>query len=309
MLALIDRETRRHFWGDSFDGVVAEPFALHDAVMNGALRGVLPALGEAEALRLSRMSEAQLNAHSLALRALPLVFGASVPNARRLIAAMAQAMEMDPGAALPTALTGLGLAQMANYFGSEDPDALRAQACVFYKRAAELDTGDPLVTTARAATASLCYWMEDADALSARAVAMDPTSHWAWERRGTYRLRANHPADLVIAEFERALRLRPPSLPRSSVLVNLWTAHGHAGRADRATPFIRAAWSENPADWVQFHRVCEHITAGNELRARAALDDLRRSTPYLSADLVMRTLKGIARFHWLERAVHFGLPV
>jgi hypothetical protein len=60
---------------------------------------------------------------------------------------------------------------------------------------------------------------------------------------------------------------------------------------------------------VQFHRVCEHITAGNELRARAALDDLRRSTPYLTADLVMRTLKGFARFYWLERAVRFGLPV
>jgi hypothetical protein len=32
-------------------------------------------LGEAETTRLSQMSEAQLNAHSLALRALPLVFG------------------------------------------------------------------------------------------------------------------------------------------------------------------------------------------------------------------------------------------
>jgi AraC-like DNA-binding protein len=309
MLALMDRETRRHLWGDSFDGMVAEPFALQDAVMNGALCGILPALEEAEATRLSRMPEAQLNARSLALRALPLVFGASVPNAQRLIAAMAQAMEMDPGAALPTALTGLGLAQIANYFGSEDPDAVRAEARVFYERAAELDTGDPLVTTARAATASLSYWMEDADALSARAVAMDPTSHWAWERRGAYHLRAKHPSDPVIAEFERALRLRPRSLPRSSVLVNLWTAHDHAKRADRATPFIRAAWSENPAAWVQFHRVCEHITAGNELRARAALDDLRRSTPYLSAALIMRTLKGFARFHWLERAVHFGLPV
>jgi hypothetical protein len=180
---------------------------------------------------------------------------------------------------------------------------------VFYKRAAELDTGDPLVTTARAATASLSYWMEDADALSARAVAMDPTSHWAWERRGTYRLRANHPSVFVIAEFERALRLRPASLPRSSMLVNMWTAHGHAGRADQAAPFIRAAWSESGADWVQFHRVCDHIETRNELRARAALDDLRRSIPYLTADLVMRTLKGFARFHWLERAVHFGLPV
>jgi TolB-like protein/tetratricopeptide (TPR) repeat protein len=308
-LSLMDRESGRHLWGDSFDGVVAEPFALQDAVMTSVLRGVLPALGEAEATRLSHMSEAQLNAHALALRALPLAFAPSVPNAQRLMVAMAQAMEMDPGAALPTALTGLGLAQIANHFGAEDPDAVRAQAGAFYKRAAELDTGDPLVTTTRAAIASLSYWMEDADALSARAVAMDPTSHWAWERRGAYRIRAHERSDLVIADLERALRLKPPSLPRSPVLVNIGIAHCLAGRADLAAPFIRAAWSENPADWVQLNRVWEHIAARDELRARETLDELRRSIQYLSADLIIRTLKRFSRFDWLERAVHFGLPV
>jgi AraC-like DNA-binding protein len=152
VVALTDRETHRHLWGDSFDGLVADPFALHDSVVRGLLRDVLPALGDAEATRLSRMSEAQLDAHSLALRALPLAFTGSVPNAQRLIAAMSRPMELDPGAALPVALTALGLAQVAAYFGAEDPDPLRAQARIFYQRAAELDTGDPMVTTARAAT-------------------------------------------------------------------------------------------------------------------------------------------------------------
>ena len=41
------------------------------------------------------------------------------------------------------------------------------------------------------------------------------------------------------------------------------------------------------------------IAARNDLRARAPLDEPASSTPYLTADLVMRTLKGFARFDWL----------
>jgi hypothetical protein len=44
------------------------------------------------------------------------------------------------------------------------------------------------------------------------------------------------------------------------------------------------------------------IVARNDLWLRAALDDLR--PPYLTADLVMRKLQGLAQFDWLECAVH-----
>jgi AraC-like DNA-binding protein len=307
-LALTDRQNNRHLWGNSFDGLVAEPFTLHDAIAAGLLRGVLPALTGAEITRLSQMSEAELDAHALALRALPLAFTASVPSARRLIAAMARPMETDPGAALPVALTALGLAQMANYFDSDDPDSLRARAREYYLQAAELDNGDPFVTTARAATASLSYWTEDADALAARAVAMDPTSHWAWERRGHHRLRSDQPPDLVIADLERALHLKAPSMPRANTLLNIATAHCVAGRTEQSMPYMRAALSESPADWMRLSRVWGHAWAGEVPEARSALDDLRRAIPHLTADLVTHTLKGLHP-DWLARLVEVGLPV
>lgn len=306
-LSLTDRQTNRHLWGDSFDGLVGEPFALHDAVAKGLLRGVLPALAEAETIRLSAVPEVELDAYSLALRALPLAYAASVPSAQRLIAAMAQPMEIDPGSALPVALTALGLAQVANYFGSEDPDSLRSRARELYLRAAELDTGDPLVTTARAATASLSYWMEDADALAVRAVAMDPTSHWTWERRGLHRLRADESPDLVIADLEQALSLKASSMPRANTMLNIAAAHCVAGRAEQATPFLRSALSESPADWMHLSRVWGHAWAGDMREARSSLDDLRRAIPHLTVGLIIRTLKGLHP-DWLERLVDVGLP-
>jgi AraC-like DNA-binding protein len=306
-LALTDRQTNRHLWGDSFNGFVGEPFVLQDAAVKGLLSGVAPALAEAEFVRLTALPKAELDAHSLALRALPLAFAASVPSARRLIAAMAQPMEMDPGAALPVALMALGLAQMANYFGSEDPDALRIRARELYLRAAELDRGDPLVTTARAATASLSYWMEDADALAERGVAMDPTNHWGWERRGLHCLRADGLADAALADLERALRLKPSSMPRANTLLNIATAHRLAGRPQQAIPFTSAALSESPADWMRLSLVWRHAWAGERQQARSALDDLRRAIPHLTRDQVIRTLKGLQP-DWLERLVYAGLP-
>jgi adenylate cyclase len=216
-------------------------------------------------------------------------------------------MEMDPGAALPVALKALGLAQIANYFGSEDPASLRRQSRELHLRAAELDTGDPLVTTARAATASLSYWMEEADALAQRAVAMDPNSHWAWERRGLHRLRADESPDLVVADLEYALHLKPRSAARAISLLNIAAAHSVAGRAQQARPFQQAALSESSADWMRLSRVWWHAAAGDKSEARSALDDVRRAIPHLSVDLVTRTLLGLLP-DWLERLVQTGLP-
>jgi tetratricopeptide (TPR) repeat protein len=306
-LALTDRQSHRHLWGNSFDGLVADPFALQDAVVDGMLRGALPALTDAEAVRLFALAEADLDAHSLAVRALPLAFAASVPSALRLIKAMVRPMEMDPGAALPVALTALGLAQVANYFGSEEPEVYRLRARELYARAAELDIGDPLVTTARAATASLSYWMDDADVLAERAVVMDPTSHWAWERRGLHRLRADASPDLAISDLEYAVQLKGRSMPRANTLLNIAAAHCVAGRTEQAMPLMKAALAERPADWMRLSRVWWHAFAGDMREARSAMDDLRRAIPHLTVDLVARTLKGL-RSDWLERLVRAGLP-
>ena len=53
LLAMTDRQTHHHLWGDSFDGLVADLFSLQDAAVGGALRGALLAVMEAEAARLA----------------------------------------------------------------------------------------------------------------------------------------------------------------------------------------------------------------------------------------------------------------
>jgi hypothetical protein len=73
-------------------------------------------------------------------------------------------------------------------------------------------------------------------------------------------------------------------------------------------PYMRAALSESPADWMRLSRIWGHAWAGEVPEARSALDDLRRAIPHLTADLVTHTLKGLHP-DWLARLVEVGLPV
>ena len=63
------------------------------------------------------------------------------------------------------------------------------------------------MTTARAMAATIAPEPDEGHALATPAVAMDPTSAWAWERRGYARLGCGEPPSRAIADFSAAIRL------------------------------------------------------------------------------------------------------
>jgi hypothetical protein len=80
---------------------------------------------------------------------------------------------------------------------------------------------------------------------------MDPTSAWAWERRGYVRqghafsLRSGEEADAAIHDFHRAMRFRGPGMPRANFLHGIASAHYAAGRFQQAADWARKATAEN----------------------------------------------------------------
>ena len=74
------------------------------------------------------------------------------------------------------------------------------------------------MTLARAATAFWVARTDEADALAARALAQDPTNTWTWERHGMARLFGGGDPEGAIADFNRVLRLRGPSMSRINCL-------------------------------------------------------------------------------------------
>ncbi len=162
--------------------------------------------------------------------------------------ALNRAIEMDRADALPVALLACCEAQLAQYYGmAEPPAAQRDRAMQLAARAGMLDDGDPLVTLARGATAALALQSQEADALVTRALAMDPTCSWAWERHGLTRLSSGGDPDCAIADFAQAVKLRGPALSRANCFSGIAVAHAAAGRLADAVLRQRKALAENRA--------------------------------------------------------------
>jgi predicted Zn-dependent protease len=130
------------------------------------------------------------------------------------------------------------------------------------------------VTVARAATAFWVAQPDEADALATRALAQDPTNTWAWERYGMARLFGGGDPEQAIADFNRALRLRGPSLSRINCLIGISGAHVKAGRLAEASHWRRTALAENPAaTWLYVMDAVECARRGQPELSIAILKD------------------------------------
>ena len=136
---------------------------------------------------------------------------------------------MDPADAVAVALLAFTQFQLVLYYGTELPATAMDSAARLTLRGLSLDNNDPLVLVA---CGGVAHWMrrfDAADALLARARAIDPTSAWAWERYG-YSLRPclssgvkdggvqlshREAADHAIAGFQRAIQLMAPEFRRA----------------------------------------------------------------------------------------------
>jgi adenylate cyclase len=312
IVRLVDIAADRHLWGDSFDGSVRDPFELQDRVVDGVIRGVVSHITDAEIERVRAKDPEARSARDLALQALSLILAASVPTARNAMLLLDHALELDPADATSMALLACCHAQLSIYHGTPSPAAARDAALGLARRAGMLDNTDSLVTTARGAAATLVFQPDEADALVARALAMDPTSTWAWERRGFLGL-MNSPADAdrVLADFERALQLRGPSLSRANCFVGIANAHLIAGRWAETERWTRKAIAENPkATWLYRWQSCYATRMGDRPKIAEAVERWRRAQPDLTVSLLAATYPAWAtKPDWFDELARAGVPL
>jgi AraC-like DNA-binding protein/tetratricopeptide (TPR) repeat protein len=308
-MRLIDVSTDRHVWGDSFDGCVAEFLTFEDHVTDAVLCGVVAGIAQSEIEDVQAKPAEGLEARDLMVRALRLTLVGDVPSARQVLALTARVMENNPSSAPAVALAAFANIQLVLFHGTEAPSVERSVASDLTERAGMLDTGDPLVTTARAAVAIGLEREDEADVLVTRALAMDPTHAWAWRCRGALRLLQEADPDLAIANFRRALQLQGARAPRASVFSGISYAHRLAGRFDEGVRWMNRALVENPnATHLHKFLVFRAMRAGDHVLARRSLDRLRRAHPDLTVGAVAACHPS-TRPDCLEMLARVGLPV
>jgi adenylate cyclase len=199
-------------------------------------------------------------------------------------------------------------AQLALNLGTSSPPAARAEAERLARHAALLDSGDPLVTTARAMAISMSGQCREGHPLIARALAMDPTSTWAWERSGFARISRGDHADRIIADYTRALQLRSPDWPSILCLMGLAWAHRSAGRFLEAELWAQKALAENPNLATTYRWESRYaFDLGDRTRMVQATERMRRLHPEVSVSLLAAS-DPWADTRWLDALGGAGLP-
>ena len=289
-LWLLDAADGCHVWGDSFDGTFDGMLDLQDRVVRGTLCGVVPSIVGAEIRHIDGSDPELRTGRDLAMQAFRLVLRTDAGSAREALAIAQHAMQVDPDDALPVAFAACAHARLSHIDGATPPAGARELAVDLARRAAVMDIGEASVTTARAAVASLLGQREEAEALATRALAMDPTSGWAWERCGV--LICEESPDRAVGYFRWARALHGPSMPQENCLHGIARAHWAAGRVPEAARWLRRALAENPsAAHLHLYGMFYAWHLGDQAEARRCAEQLRRAHPELTvSDLVRRGL-------------------
>jgi AraC-like DNA-binding protein/TolB-like protein len=346
IVRLVDIAADRHVWGDCFDGSVNDPLELQDRVADGVLCSVVAHLTDSEIDRANHKNPNDLTARDLAMQAQPYVLSTNAVGARRAVVILDRAVELDPSNAMATALLAYGQLSLVGYYGTESPAPTLAAAVRLAQRALLLDSNDPLVLVSRAGIAGWLKQFDAADALLTRALAIDPSSAWAWERYAYSRL-SNLPigvrngaesaassvnrrcrlfegksspqdavgklslseaADSVIADFQRALQLRGPGISRSNCFHGIGSAHCMAGRWDEAKAWLHKAMAENPGGaWIHRSLSCLAHNTSDPCGVAQSVECMRRAYPFLTVSYHADNFP--ADVGWLEALANAGMPL
>jgi adenylate cyclase len=276
-----------HVWGDSFDGEYDQPLDLQERVVSSVSRAILPSIRGAEIDRARRAPPQNLDAYGLSMRALPFLFASCPVASRRALELLHRAIEIDPDYGLATALAAWGHGQLVMYNGTPAPAEERSRALHLVHHAAILDDGDPLALAAQCAVHTMAREFDVAEALVARALALDPSSGWAWGRSGWLHSYQGH-SEMAIEHFGRALSLDPNPASRANSIIGIGSAHFNAGRYEAAASWLRRALLEQPGtSWANRSLSVSYARLGDRLKALDSLDALRRSCPDLTVSQVV----------------------
>jgi AraC-like DNA-binding protein/tetratricopeptide (TPR) repeat protein len=281
-LMLHDVGNGRLLWADSRDGLLDDVFTFEDRVSVPLARLLLPVVREAEVNRAQCQDPDRLDAWGLTMRALPNVLSVESKAAAMALEGLERAMELAPGDGLPVAMAAWCRGRRASRYFTADPEAERQAALRLVAQAGLVDGGDPLTEVMLAAACTLAHDLEAASRHTARALALDGGSAWAWGRSGwDHALRGR--ATEAIERFQIARSLAPSDPLSYSWCTGIGSSHFVAGRYEEAARWYRRVLVEQPKGiWVHRFLAASYMLANRKEEATLCFAEFARAYPELS---------------------------
>jgi adenylate cyclase len=260
--------------------------------------------------RSARKRPDSLVAYDYVLRALPLVWSLNRTQSESAQVLLDRALSVEPDYPLALSLAAWCHAQRAVYNWTDAPDEQRGIALRLAQRAAAISRDDPMVLAILGAAHTIARDFGIAGEHLERALSLDPSSAWAWNRSGWLNVHRGRP-DLAIQQFERAIRLSPFDPAGFVCFFGIADACFLKADYDEAVEWSRKGLSQQPeAIWHLRVLVPALIHAGHPEEAHRAFKKMMEHYPGLTIDKVRNALPFAADM--MERIVdglrQAGLP-
>lgn len=278
---LVDTSSGAYIWGDRFDDMLDDVFAIQARVAEHVAGAIEPTLQQAEISRARRSLPQSLGAYDCYLLGLARLHEGTGEAARSAYRSFVRATELDPtyGAAYGLAAFSAGRMRSSGLLTRRSPEVAEGVRLAWL--AVQYGRNDPTALAYAALPLSILGLSpHEAAPLIDRACTLNPNSAMAWYVSGATR---NFLGDstAAIAHFERAIRLSPVDPLLHQFLGGMSLSLNLQGRHDEAVAVAGRAVAEQPNHVAtRRHLAAACALSGDLERARSAMVELLRRAPH-----------------------------
>ena len=285
---LVQAETGNHVWADRYEREFGDIFALQDEVAANIVGALVPSVERTEMVRARRKAAKDPDSYGLYLRAMAALHPWTKEGTDEALRLLNQALMLEPDSVATMLLAescwGRRLVQ-----GWSPPAEAVQESARLARLAVQVDPANAeavAVLAHRTPAINQCY--EDAISLAEQAVAINPSSAFAWGQSGWGLLYAGC-AEQALLHFQRTLRLNPRDPRARNYLSGMVVALIQQERDSEAVAFGRRAVQHCPngaGPWCVL--TASLALSGRIDEARVALRSLLELDPTCSVNSLLR---------------------
>lgn len=297
---LIEAATAAHLWADRFDGQMEDVFDLQDRITASVVVAVAPKLEQVEIERARRKPTESLDAYDHYLRGMAAVHLWTKEGNADALKHFYKAIEIDPKYAAAYGLAARCYSQRKAAGWNTDNAREAAEAARLIKRAIELGPDDALVLcTSGIALSYVVGDLEEGDALTSKALTLNPNLAWTWLFGGWTKLWIGE-FETAIERLNQALRIGPNDPQVFLVHDAMCAAQFCIGRYEEALRFATKALRGRSLPLTDYMAVASAAHLGRLEEAKERMAAVLADEPGLR----ISDLRG--RYPELKRPEDFG---
>ncbi len=203
---LVDVETNRQIWGNTYKGKLDDIFDIQEQVASQIVDALKLKLSFSEKVSLTKRQTVNAQAYDLYLRGQDYLYRLTKRSVEYAIQLFEKAIELDPRYAAAYAGCSCAYGQMFQWFSSEERYRDKAHELSF--KALMYDSNLPEAYTAMALSYFIWRKFDEAAASGRKAIELDPDDFIAYWTLGRIHL-TNGELELALDLFKRVIEIRP----------------------------------------------------------------------------------------------------